>query len=76
MNKGTGPDLEFRPVVRDNRLNVLGGTTGWVRSKTRSSRKSQRIFFRGFSTPSFPFCTISKTENSEMKTSEFFSEAF
>ena len=50
-----------------------------ARSKTRSSRKTRssqktrkprRISFRRFSTPSFPFCTISKTENSEMKTSE------
>ena len=78
-----------------------------VRSKTRSSWKPRRIFFRGFSlqvfhfalypkpktqkckpqrfslrhfdqtlryfdqTPSFPFCTTLKMENSEMKTSEF-----
>ena len=45
----------------------------WVRSKTRSSRKTRkprRISFPRFSTPSFPFCTIPKTENSEMKTSE------
>ena len=67
-----------------------------LRSKTRSSRKSRRILFRGFftlypkrktrrfslrhfdqtlryfdQTPSFPFCTTLKTENSEMKTSEF-----
>ena len=27
--------------------------------------------FPRFSTPSFPFCTIPKTENSELKTSEF-----
>ena len=42
-------------------------------SKTRSSRKTRkprRISFPRFSTPSFPFCTIPKTENSEMKTSE------
>ena len=37
-----------------------------VRSETRSSRKSRIIFFRGFFTPSFPFCAIPKTENSEM----------
>ena len=45
-----------------------------ARSKTRSSRKTrkpQRISFPRFSTPSFPFCTIPKTENSELKTSEF-----
>ena len=72
-----------------------------LRSKTQSSRKSRRIFFRGFftpypkpktrrckprrfslrhfdqtlryfdQTPSFPFCTTLKTENSEMETSEF-----
>ena len=44
-----------------------------ARSKTRSSRKTRkprRISFPRFSTPSFPFCTIPKTENSEMKTSE------
>ena len=41
-----------------------------MRSKTQSSRKSWRIFFRGFSPPKFPFCTIHKPENSEMKTSE------
>ena len=44
-----------------------------VRSKTQSSRKTrrhQRISFPRFSTLSFPFCTIPKTENSEMKTSE------
>ena len=27
--------------------------------------------FRGFSIPSFPFCTIPKTENSEMKSLDF-----
>ena len=45
----------------------------WARLKTRSSRKtwkSQRISFLRFSTLSFPFCTIPKTENSEMKTLE------
>ena len=44
-----------------------------ARSKTRSSRKTRkprRISFPRFSTPSFPFCTIPKTENSETKTSE------
>ena len=44
----------------------------WARSKTRSSRKirkPRRISFPRFSTPSFPFCTMLKTENSEMKTS-------
>ena len=44
-----------------------------ARSKTRSSRKTRkprRISFPRFSTLSFPFCTIPKTENSEMKTSE------
>ena len=43
-----------------------------ARSKTRFSeaRKPRRISFPRFSTPSFPFCTIPKTENSEMKTSE------
>ena len=40
-----------------------------ARSKTRSSR---RISFPRFSTPSFPFCSIPKTENSELKTSEFY----
>ena len=45
----------------------------WARSKTltsRKTRKPRRISFPRFSTPSFPFCTIPKTENSEMKTSE------
>ena len=45
----------------------------WARLKTRSSRKTwkrRRISFPRFSTPSFPFCTIPKRENSEMKTSE------
>ena len=44
-----------------------------ARSKTRSfrkTRKPRRISFLRFSTPSFPFCTMTKTENSEMKTSE------
>ena len=35
-----------------------------------NSETLENIFPR-FSTPSFPFCTIPKTENSEMKTSEF-----
>ena len=42
-----------------------------MRSKTRSSRKSrkpQENIFQRFSTPSFPFCTVPKTENLEMKT--------
>ena len=49
-----------------------------ARSKTRSSRKSRNLgnYSRGYSPPSFPFCTIPKTENSEMKTSEIFSEVF
>ena len=47
-----------------------------ARSKTRSSRKSRKLLFQGYSPPSFPFCTIPKTENSEMKTSEIFSEVF
>ena len=50
-----------------------------ARSKTRSSRKTwkpRRISFPRFSTPSFPFCTIPKTENSEMKTSECCSSLF
>ena len=42
-----------------------------VRSKTGSSRETSRIFFRGFSTPRFPFCTIPETENSEMKPRSF-----
>ena len=45
-----------------------------ARSKTQSSRKirkPRRISFPRFSTPSVPFCTIPKTENSELKTSEF-----
>ena len=29
------------------------------------------VKLRGFPTPTFPFCTTLKTENSEMKTSEF-----
>ena len=48
-----------------------------VRSKTRSSRKTRkprRISFPRFSTPSFPFCTVPKTEKSELKTSEICSE--
>ena len=52
---------------------LLGDQEKEARSKTRSSRKTwkpQRISFPRFSTPSFPFCTIPKTENSEMKTSE------
>ena len=43
-----------------------------ARSKTRTSE----LFFRGYSPPSFPFCTIPKTEDSEIKTSEIFSEVF
>ena len=39
-----------------------------VRSKTR---KPRRMSFRGFSNPSLPFCTIPKTENSEIITSDF-----
>ena len=39
------------------------------------SETSENIFPR-FSPPSFPFCTMPKTENSEVKTSEIFSEAF
>ena len=40
-----------------------------VRSKTR---KPRRMSFRGFSTRSeFSICTIPKTENSEMKASDF-----
>ena len=45
-----------------------------AKSKTRSSRKTRkprRISFPRFFTPSFPFGTIPKTENSELKTSEF-----
>ena len=44
-----------------------------ARSKTRSSRKTQkprRISFPRLSTSGFSFCTIPKTENSELKTSE------
>ena len=33
--------------------------------------RPQRISFPRFSTPSFPFCSIPKTENSELRTSEF-----
>ena len=36
---------------------------------SENSETSENQFPR-FSTPSFPFCTIPKTENSEMKTSE------
>ena len=36
----------------------------------------EELFFRTFSIPSFPFFTIPKTENSEMKTSEFFLRHF
>ena len=45
-----------------------------MRSKTRSFRKFRkpwRIFFPRYFPPSFPFFTIPKTENSEMKTSGF-----
>ena len=48
-----------------------------ARPKTRSSRKTRkprRISFPRFSTLSFPFCTILKTEKSELKTSEICSE--
>ena len=45
-----------------------------ARSKTRSSRKTRRISFPRFSTPSFPFCTIPKSKKSELKTSEICSE--
>ena len=41
------------------------------RLKTWSSRKPQRIFSRGFPTPNFPLCTTPKTENFEMKASDF-----
>ena len=42
-----------------------------TRSKTRKTRKPRRISFPRFFTPSFSFGTIPKTENSELKTSEF-----
>ena len=45
-----------------------------ARSKTLSSRKIQkprRISFPRFSTSGFSFCTIPKSKNSELKTSEF-----
>ena len=66
-----------------NRLCKLGQVSHcnlcllWARSKTRSSRKTRkprRISFPRFSTPSFPFCTIPKTEKSKLKTSEICSE--
>ena len=47
-------------VRRGRKLGVLGKT-----------RKPRRISFPRFSTPGFPFCSIPKTENSELKTSEF-----
>ena len=42
-----------------------------TRSKTWKTRKPRRISFPRFFTPSFSFGTIPKTENSELKTSEF-----
>ena len=53
------------------------GSFKWARSKTRSSRKTRkplRISFPRFSTQSFPFCIIPKTDKSELKTSEICSE--
>ena len=53
----------------------LTQTTWWRRGEvensefSENSETSQNQFPR-FSTPSFPFCTIPKMENSEMKTSE------
>ena len=37
---------------------------------SENSETLENQFFR-YSSPSFPFCTIPKTENSELKTSEF-----
>ena len=55
-------------------LMMRPGRLYMARSKTRSSRKPRRISFPRFSTPSFPFCTIPKTENSELKTLEICTE--
>ena len=44
--------------------------------KLLSSRKTRRISFPRFSTPSFPFCTLPKTENSEMKPRSALSSLF
>ena len=70
------PRLQFRHIggskVRSQPRPIVGQG-----SKTRSSRKTRkprRISFPRFSTPSFPFCTIPKTEKSELKTSEICSE--
>ena len=41
-----------------------------VYGEIENSESSENIFPR-FSTPSFPFCTLPKTENLEMKASEF-----
>ena len=55
------------------------GGGGGVRSKTQEfsgiSETSENIFPRFF-TPSFPFCTVPKTKNSDMKIWEIFSGAF
>ena len=44
--------------------------------KLLSYRKTRRISFPRFSTPSFPFCTLPKTENSEMKPRSALSSLF
>ena len=64
------PDIK---LIHKMLTDILLPISGVARSKTRSSRKTRkprRISFPRFSTPSFPFCTLPKTENSEMKTSE------
>ena len=40
-------------------------------SEFSENSETSRISFPRFFTPSFPFCTIPKTENSELKTLEF-----
>ena len=47
-----------------------------MRSKLGFLGNLEEYFFRGFSTPSFPFCTVPKTKNSETQTSEFFLRHF
>ena len=46
---------------------------GSKHSQLRKLGSLGEYFIPGFSTPSFPFCNIPKTESSEMKTLEFFS---
>ena len=64
---------DFGKIPRGRKLGVLGklGTSEICSEVVSSNSAGTLVKLRGFPTPTFPFCTTLKTENSEMKTSKF-----